>query len=130
MSKQQPFQFTQDWKPVQLSKPKSVAQGLKDGTLTKKIKEKEGAAKNTQTTTDISAAKLEENEIGRHKTSSRTLAMQIQQARLAKNLSQDDLNKKCNFPKGTVTSYENGKAIVNSTELRTMSTNLGINLKK
>ena len=129
MSKHPP-QFTQDWTPVVLTKPKSVEQQLRDGTATKIIKDKQGAAKNTQVTSDISAKKLEENEIGHHQTPSRTLAIQIQQARTAKKITQEQLNIACNFPKGTVTLYENGKAIINSSELQTMSKHLGVTLKK
>lgn len=129
MSKRPP-QITQDWTPVVLTKPKSVEQQLRDGTATKIIKDKQGAAKNTQVTSDISAKKLEENEIGHHQTPSRTLAIQIQQARTAKKITQEQLNTACNFPKGTVTLYENGKAIINSSELQTMSKHLGVTLKK
>ncbi len=130
MSKHSNEKPTQDWTPVTIGKPKSVEQQLKAGTLVKDIKEKQGAAKNTQTVSDINARKLEQEEIGHHKVPSHSLQIQIQQARTAKKLTQDQLNTLCCFPKGTVASYENGKAIINSQQLQTMSKHLGVTLKK
>lgn len=128
----------QDWKPVVISKKtapskmsqKQLLEQIKSGTVKKEIIEKQNGSKNTQHTSDIDPRTLEANEIGHHKTPSISLSTQIQQARIAKQLTQTQLNVLCNFPKGTVNSYESGKAIINSLELQTMSKHLGVTLKK
>lgn len=133
MSKQASVpQQTQDWATVNIGKSTKtpLSQQIRNGTVKRDIVEKQGAAKNTQSSAEINARKLEENEIGHHPTPSHSLAIQIQQARTAKKMTQDQLNTACNFPKGTVSLYENGKAIVNNTQLQTMSKQLGVTLKK
>lgn len=127
---------SQDWTPVSINKAvkpmtqQEVRVGVAKGALKKEIIGKEGAAKNTQIKSDIDARKIEESEIGHHQTPSHNLAIQIAQARNAKNFTQTQLNNLCNFPKGTVAGYENGKAIVDSVQLQAMSRQLGITLKK
>lgn len=122
----------QDWQEVKIGKKKSIDQMVREGTLKKEIVEKQGAAKNSQITTgaDISARKMEEEEIGHHQTPSHNLSLQIQQARSSKKMTQTQLDALCNFPKGTVSSYERGTAIINSNHLQTMSRHLGVILKK
>lgn len=130
MSKHSADKPVQDWNTTTISKPKSLQDQIRAGTATRVIKEKQGAAKNTQNSIDVNARKLEQEEIGHLPTPSHALSIQIQQARTAKKLTQDQLNTLCNFPKGTVGTYENGKAIINSQHLQTMSKHLGVILKK
>ena len=74
--------------------------------------------------------KIEEEGIGHVEHVDINLAKTIQNARKEKNLTQDDLNKKCNFPPHTVKNYENGSAIPKQSELSQMSKHLGVVLKK
>ena len=138
MSKQTPNNIEQQWETVTIGKKVSTSQlsqqqllkQIQAGNVKKQIVEKQHAAKNTQHISDIDARKLETNEIGHHQTPSHNLSTQIQQARNAKNLTQTQLNLLCNFPKGTVNTYESGKAIINQNELNIMSKHLGVTLKK
>lgn len=121
----------QDWKPVVLSKTPNIEKQLKEGKITKDIVEKKDAGKNKQILVpDINQKKIEQTEIGILPTVPHTLALQIQQARTARNMTQTQLNTNCNFKKGTVSDYESGKALINSEELQKMSKILGIVLKK
>lgn len=65
-------------------------------------------------------------------TCSRELSIQIQQARCAMqpNVTQKDLDKKCNFPPNTVRDYENGSANVIPKQLTVLSQVLGVQLKR
>jgi ribosome-binding protein aMBF1 (putative translation factor) len=101
----------QDWDPVVLKK--TTIQ-----TKTPKFQPSEQA---------IRDKKIENNEI-MLQTSTITLRKQIQQARTAKALTQDQLNAQCNFPKGTVQRYENGSAIVNNAHINKMSRILNVKL--
>lgn len=78
--------------------------------------------------------KIEESELLKLVISTYDMALQIQRARLAKNIggnvmTQSDLDKACGFTKGTVAKYENSTAIVNHLETQKMSRILGIQLK-
>lgn len=78
--------------------------------------------------------KIEESELVKPVTSTHDMALQIQRARLAKDvggkvMTQSDLDKACGFPKGTVAKYENSTAIVNPLETQKMSRILGVQIK-
>lgn len=120
----------QDWTPVNVGRGTSIAKQLVTGQLKKDIVAKSTAAKNKQTSTGMDARVIENTEIGTLPTATHDLAQQIQQARVAKKLSQVQLNQACNFTKGTVGNYESSRAIVNVAELQKMSKILGIILKK
>jgi putative transcription factor len=101
----------QDWEPVVLQKTAVQNKTPKYQPSEQAIRDK----------------KIENNEI-MLQTSSVTLRKQIQQARMAKALTQDQLNSQCNFPKGTVQRYENGSAIVNNAHISKMSRTLNVKL--
>ena len=88
------------------------------------------AGKNVQNESDVDMRKIERGEI-RLQTSSKELATKIQQYRMAKGWTQDDLNKKCSFKPNTIKSYENMTAIVTQSDINTLNRVLGVNdLKK
>jgi ribosome-binding protein aMBF1 (putative translation factor) len=60
----------------------------------------------------------------------RELARAIQMGRISKNLTQEELNKKCNFPKNTIKDYENCIAIVNTQQLNTLNNILDVVLPR
>ena len=59
-----------------------------------------------------------------------TLAQAIQSARTSKNLTQSQLDKACNLPKGTVQSYESNKAQYNAEYINKISRQLGVKLPR
>jgi len=71
-----------------------------------------------------------ENEIDNVKIADRELARAIQMSRINKNMTQDELNKKCNFPKNTIRDYENCIAIVNTQQLNKLNIILGVVLPR
>ena len=60
----------------------------------------------------------------------RELARAIQMGRISKNLTQEELNKKCNFPKNTIKNYENCIAIVNTQQLNILNNILDVVLPR
>lgn len=60
----------------------------------------------------------------------RELARAIQMGRISKNLTQEELNKKCNFPKNTIKDYENCIAIVNTQQLNILNNILDVVLPR
>lgn len=58
------------------------------------------------------------------------LKLAIQQARNAKDMTQTDLDKACNFPSGTTKDYENGKAVIKPLQLDKMNTVLKVKLPR
>ena len=57
------------------------------------------------------------------------LAVQIQQARMAKKLTQSDVDKLCNFPVNTTKCYENKTIVVAREQLTLLSNALGVQFK-
>lgn len=122
----------QDWESVTISKKTNKSDEIRligQGKLQKSIEKKQSAGTNKKST-NLDTRKLENEEIGTLPVPTLELSKQIQQARTNKKITQEELNKTCNFAKGTVQKYENGTAIINSTELQQMSKVLGILLKK
>jgi len=78
-----------------------------------------------------SMAKLEnETEVFAHEHVSSELKRQIQQARLAKKLTQSQLAQLINEKPQIINEYESGKAIPNPQVLSKMSRVLGVTLRK
>ena len=76
-------------------------------------------------------AKLEnETEVFEHERVSTELKKQIQQARIAKKLTQAQLAQMVNEKPQIINEYENGKAIPNPQILNKLSRVLGVTLKK
>lgn len=77
----------------------------------------------------INNIKKIENESIKLPTAPHDLKIELQQARLSKNMTQEVLNERLNLPKGTIRDYENGKAILNSQILSKINRVLGCHLK-
>ena len=74
--------------------------------------------------------KIDDFDIEKIKIADRELARAIQMARISKNMSQEDLNKQCNFPKNTIKDYENCVACVNTQQLNKLNFILGVVLPR
>lgn len=64
------------------------------------------------------------------KVCSTDLSLLIKQARIAKNMTQKELDIKCSLSVGTTMKYEKSTSIINQNILDKMSKVLGIILKK
>ncbi len=62
--------------------------------------------------------------------SSNELGKAISKARSEKKLKQDQLDKLCCFPANTINKYENGKAVVVSSQITKMNSVLGVVLPR
>jgi len=127
----------QDWTPVDAghgvkNDPETIKKLTRLGKAKKEIIEKRNASKNPQQTSksDLNPKKIEENEIWKVPTPTLKLSLQVQKARTAKKMTQEEVDKACNFPKYTTLGYENGKGIIDSKQLEKMSKILGVVLKK
>lgn len=90
----------------------------------------QGGGKNTQRQNEVDMRKIENGEI-RLATSDRELSQKIQQCRISKGWTQDELNKRCSFPPHTIRNYENMTATAKQTEIDVMRRILGTqDLKK
>jgi ribosome-binding protein aMBF1 (putative translation factor) len=87
------------------------------------------AGKNTQNKSDVDMRKIENEKI-KLATSTLDIKKSMQEARVSKGWTQDDLAKNCNLPKETIRDYENGKAVVKQVEISKINKALGIQLKK
>merc|ERR1712039_51869 len=77
------------------------------------------------------AAKLDENgETFRHATVSHDFKMALQQARLAKKMSQAQLATAINEKGTVINEYESGKAIPNGAIINKLNRSLGVRLPK
>merc|ERR1712050_422612 len=77
------------------------------------------------------AAKLDENtEVFRHDTVSHDFKMALQQARLAKKMSQAALATSINEKGSVINEYESGKAIPNGAIINKLNRTLGVRLPK
>lgn len=119
----------QDWTPVVIRKHKTKKESMKEGEKT--LAKKYDGGKNKQSGSAVSDLRtIEDDKITKLPHADRSLALQIQQARTEKKMSQTDLNKACSLPANTVRDYENGSAIIKQNELTLMSKVLGVQLKK
>lgn len=121
--------ITQDWNPVVIRKKKTSKQIREENASKKKsiVKTHQNKQKNAP---DVNALKLEKEEIGKHEKVSVSLSKQIQKARLAKKLSQEQLAKLVNEKKSVIAEYENGKAIPDGKIMNKLSKALGVTLRK
>lgn len=117
----------QDWAPVIVRKKKTLVEKLISGEV-QSVK-KTFIKSNNQIYNDIDTKKLEDNYDISLPTITRSLANSIRDARIAKKLTQDQLNKECGFPINTVSNYEKCIGIPKSQYINTMSKKLGIQLK-
>eukprot|EP00887_Chlorella_sp_A99_P007062 scaffold2.g7062.t1 len=132
----------QDWDPVvirkkaptsaQATSSKAVNAAIRAGGQVETVKKATGGANKPGTAGPIkSAAKLEnETEVFEHERVSSELKKQIQQARLAKKLTQAQLAQLVNEKPSVINEYESGKAIPNPQVLSKMSRVLGVTLRK
>merc|ERR550539_1584869 len=72
-----------------------------------------GGNASAHSATTMSARKLEESDELAHKTVNRSLSKAIQQARMAKKMTQKELATAINEKPQVIAEYENGKAIPN-----------------
>jgi ribosome-binding protein aMBF1 (putative translation factor) len=70
------------------------------------------------------------DDIKKIKIADRELSRAIQMARINKNMTQEDLNNECNFPKNTIKDYENCVARVNTQQLNKLNLILGVVLPR
>jgi ribosome-binding protein aMBF1 (putative translation factor) len=104
---------TQDWEPVVLRKHQSTRGRGPSRTVSKSITDD----------FDPETSSLP-------KTSNRAMGLAIQQGRMAKGMKQAALDSTCNFPKGTTSSYESGKAIYKPNDVNKMARVLGITIPR
>lgn len=78
----------------------------------------------------INARKIEESDELKHNKVDKNLSKAIQQARMAKKMTQKDLATKCNEKPQVIGEYENGKAIPNGQIISKMERILGVKLPR
>ena len=109
----------QDWKQVILKNPNAPS------------KKKSVEIKKNQSTTTTKAMKaLDSNEIVKPAKVGNELKIKIQQARLAKKMSQKQLAQSIGVSQQDVASYENGKAIPNNKFVVKLEKALGCRLPR
>lgn len=89
----------------------------------------EHKGKNTQSPHAMNLHKIENEKVSLPHADV-SLGRQIQTARMAKNMTQSDLDKACNFPANTTKSYENSHAIINPVYVTKMQNVLGVKLTR
>jgi len=106
----------QDWKPVILKKNNS--QLKKDGKI---VKEKilSGKRPNSNSNNcDINKKKLDDDDVPAPTYVPKSICIEIQQARCARKMSQQDLANRLNVKKNIVNELESGKMIYNKGFIR------------
>jgi len=111
-----------------LRKTKTKEDLIKAGQYT--VEKKEAGGTNKIKNTDISARKLEEEELPVIKTVSKGLSGAIVKARVEKGWKRKDLAMQCSLQESVIADYENGKAIFKIGEVNKIGRALGIVLKK
>lgn len=123
------FMNKQDAKPIVI---RSTGQknGVKIQTVNNNMKY--NAGKNVQNKNRPNTKKIEEkideDDFSLPKVTGK-LCVQLQQARLAKNMTQKQLAQACNMNDGIIRDYENGSAIPNPNDLVKMSKVLDVTLR-
>jgi putative transcription factor len=117
----------QDWEPVVWTKKKTKKDFVKEGKTSIVRKHDAGLNKKTKI---VFKKSMEDGEYDVPETVSLDLKLQIQQARMAKKLSQKMLAQMISEHAGTIQSYENGTAIPNPAVLSKISKALGIHFAK
>mmetsp|Transcript_7537 Transcript_7537/g.8687 ORF Transcript_7537/g.8687 Transcript_7537/m.8687 type:complete len:128 (+) Transcript_7537:102-485(+) len=89
-----------------------------------------GANKSAHSATTMSARKLEETDELKHSKVDKSLSKAIQQARMAKKMSQKQLATLINEKPQVIAEYENGKAIPNGQIIVKIEKKLGCKLPR
>ena len=126
----------QDLKPLIFVKDKTHVEKIKSGEFV--VEKKQDGGKNKVSAlnkTGIDSRKLDtigtNDDVGfKLPVISHNFKIQLQQERQKKNLSQDELAKKCNIPVKFIKDYEAGNGIVNNAHIQLINKALGSKLKK
>src|SRR5437868_13258058 len=122
----------QDWNPIVLKSTSKKTKQPKQNNPIKTTETKYNAGKNSQQQQVNSKSiekKIEDNEDLHIHTVSRSMQLQIQQARQHKGMSQKQLAFACNLTENLIKDYENGKEIPKSQDITKMNKALGTVLK-
>ncbi len=110
----------QDWTPVVVKKRKTASTGAAGGA---------SSANRGAGNAHLRAVEAADVPLPPPKRLSAAGKTAIIQGRLAKKWSQDDLNKACNLPPGTINAIEAGRAQPSGAQLNTIARALGVVLK-
>ena len=135
------LQTNQDWAPVvwQKAAPKGksaksateVNAARRTGGYVETDKKFAGGTNTSAHSTVPNAKKLDENgETFRHATVSHEFKTALQQARLAKKMTQSSLATAINEKSSVINEYESGKAIPNGAIINKLNKALGVRLPK
>jgi len=137
---QRTVQTGQDWGTVNVGrsttarpKPKTnaaISSLKRAGLLQTEMKYGAGGNKSAHNSTTMSARKLEETDELKHNKVGKSLSKAIQQARMAKKMSQKDLATAINEKPQVIGEYENGKAIPNGQIIAKIERKLGCKLPR
>lgn len=117
----------QDWEPVVITRKHTKAEDIKAGNF-ETVKKKENINSNKPGVAISQKEAHDFENIGTILKSPLDLKQAIQDARKASNLTQDQLNQKCNLKTNTVKNYENGTAVVILSEILAMEKILKVKL--
>ena len=106
----------QDWKPVILRK--SNAQLKKDNKMAKETVLSSKRPNSNSNTFEVNKNKLDNDEVPAPTYVPKSICIEIQQARCAKKMSQQDLANRLNVKKNIVNELESGKMIYNKGFIR------------
>lgn len=129
----------QDWAPVttgptrKKTTPKTnaaLSSMKRAGLISAEKKYGAGGNASAHSATTMSARKLEESEELQHKTVNKSLSKAIQQARMAKKMTQKELATAINEKPQVIAEYENGKAIPNGQIIVKIERKLGCKLPR
>lgn len=129
----------QDWAPVttgpvrKKTVPKTnaaISSMKRAGLMTAEKRYGSGGNASAHSATTMSARKLEESEDFKHQTVNKSLSKAIQQARMAKKMTQKDLATAINEKPQVIAEYENGKAIPNGQIIVKIERKLGCKLPR
>jgi len=135
------LQAAQDWAPVVWTKKAPIGKAAKNHSAVNAARrsgqtvdtdKKFNASTNKSAHAVVAnAAKLDVNgDTFRHNTVSHDFKMALQQARLAKKISQAELATKINEKQSVINEYESGKAIPNGAIINKLNKALGVRLPK
>jgi ribosome-binding protein aMBF1 (putative translation factor) len=119
----------QDWETRVLRRKETQEEKKKTGKITTVRRGQD----NKQTNTVLNKSVLNDfdpEKIIAPVTATHELKLALQKARQDKGMTQDTLNRMCNFPKGTITGYENGTATINADHLNKLNAILGVKLPR
>lgn len=136
---QQTHASGQDWAPVVTGPTKrravpktnaAISSMKRAGLMTAEKRYGGGGNASAHSATSMSARKLEESENLKHATVNKSLSKAIQQARMAKKMTQKDLATAINEKPQVIGEYENGKAIPNGQIIVKIERKLGCKLPR